>query len=130
LNSHASVITFDNWTVTQKPNCVTLAAKSMTNKEYGYDTAATTTSVYIDSDVFSNSKAVAPADKPWSVCPITACTLKQSDCSTALVSPFDSLLSIDANTPWALRISQTQSSGYPNVAVCYSCTNYGHTVTN
>ena len=105
LNSHASVITFDNWTVTQKPNCVTLTANAMTDKEYGYDAAATTTSVYIDSDVFTNSKAVAPGNMPWSVCPITGCTLKQSDCTAALVAPFDTLLSIDAATPWALRIS-------------------------
>jgi hypothetical protein len=107
LNSHSSVITFDNWKVTQKPNCETLTAKTMEAKEYGYDIAATTTSVYIHSDVFTNSKAVAPSGKPWSVCPITACTLKQSDCIAALDSPFDSLLSIDENTPWALRISQT-----------------------
>jgi hypothetical protein len=107
LNSHRSDITFDNWTVSQKPNCETLTANRMAPKEYAYDTAATTTSVYIDSDVFTNSKSVAPSGKPWSVCPITACTLKQSDCKSALVTPFDSLLSIDAKSPWALRISQT-----------------------
>jgi hypothetical protein len=38
-NSHDSVITFDNWTVTQKPNCQTLTANSVAAKEYIYDAA-------------------------------------------------------------------------------------------
>ena len=29
-NAHDSVIQFDNWTVTQKPNCETLTANSLT----------------------------------------------------------------------------------------------------
>jgi hypothetical protein len=52
--------------------------------------------------------------------------LLQTDCSTALVAPFDTLLTIDAASPWNLKISQTQTTGYPNVNVCYKCNNgYG-----
>jgi len=95
----------------------------MTAKDYAYDTTATTTIVYAaNADIFANSKS--------SACPILSCTLTQTDCSSALVAPFNSLLSIDAADPWNLRISQTQGSGYPDVAVCYSCTNYKHTMTN
>ena len=45
-NSHGSTITFDNWTVTQKPNCATLTANSLANKEFAYNAAATSTTVY------------------------------------------------------------------------------------
>jgi hypothetical protein len=70
------------------------------------------------------------------VCPITSCTVTQSDCSTALVAPFDSLMSVDPSS-FSLKISQTQTSGYPNVVLCYECTNHdgntghtGHSVPN
>ena len=69
----------------------------MTAKDYPYNTALTTTAVYTSAEAFANSKAVA--------CPITSCTLKQTDCSTALVAPFDGLLSIDATTPFTIRVS-------------------------
>jgi hypothetical protein len=68
-NSHSSVIEFDNWKVTQKPNCETLTANTLDNKEFAYNVAATSTTVYTSSQVFSNSKATA--------CPITYCTVKQ-----------------------------------------------------
>lgn len=71
----------------------------MSDKEYAYDTGQTDTSVVTYTDVFSNSKT--------SDCAITSCTLKQTGCSNALVAPFDSLLSIDGSSPWALKISQT-----------------------
>lgn len=45
-NSAGSTITFDNWKVTQKPNCETLSANSLANKEFAYDTSATSTTVY------------------------------------------------------------------------------------
>ena len=117
------------------PNCDTLTAQSspaITAKEYGYDAGATTTIVYYDSQVFANSKATATA--PLVACPILNCVLLQTDCTTALVAPFDTKLTIDAASPWNLRISQDQVSGYPNVAVCYKCNNgYGtynqHTIT-
>ena len=125
-NTANSVITFDNWVITQKPNCETLTLINPAAKDFAYDTALTTTAVYIYSEIFANSKATAVA--PLSACPITSCTLTQSNCADALVAPFDSLLSIEAATPWTLRISQTQVTGYPDVAVCYSCTNYKHTM--
>tara|TARA_B110001469_G_scaffold107116_1_gene107205 strand:+ start:124 stop:489 length:366 start_codon:yes stop_codon:yes gene_type:complete len=118
------VITFDNWTVTQKPMCNTLAVITLTDQEYGYDAGATTTAVYQDSTIFTNSKATATA--PLQACPILGCQLLQTDCVTALVAPFDTKLTIDAASPWTMRISQTQVTGYPNVAVCYKCNNgYG-----
>ena len=119
-NSHGSTVEHDSWKVTQAPNCATLTAGSLTDKVYDYDAGATTTTVYAFTDVFTNSKT--------SACPVTSCTLKQSDCSTALVAPFDSLMTIEGSTPWTFKISQAQASGYPNVVVCYSCTNSGHTV--
>jgi hypothetical protein len=129
LNSHSSDITFDNWTVTQKPNCETLTENSMAPKAYAYEISSTATVVWTYLEAFANTKHTAPSDKPWSICPITSCTVKQSDCSTALANPFDSLISVDPSS-YSLKISQTQTSGYPNVEVCYACTNYGHTVTN
>jgi hypothetical protein len=96
---------------------------------YTYDTSETGTVVWTYEQAFANTKRTAPSGMPWSVCPITSCTVTQSDCSTALVAPSDSLISVDASTH-SLKISQTQTSGYPNVDVCYACKNYGHTVTN
>jgi hypothetical protein len=132
-NAAGSTTTFDNWKVVQKPNCQTLTAIALTNQEYGYNAANTATAVYTHSTVFTNSKATATA--PLIACPVLGCVLLQTDCSTALVAPFDTLLTIDAATPWTLKISQTQASGYPNVAVCYKCNNgYGtkntHTYTS
>jgi hypothetical protein len=115
-------VTHDNWKVTQAPNCATLTAASLTDQVFAYDASATTTTIYSSSAVILNSKS--------SDCPITSCTLKQSNCADALVAPFDTLLTIGATTPWALKISQTQANGYPNVVVCYSCTNFAHTITN
>jgi hypothetical protein len=45
-NTGGSTITHDNWKVTQKPNCQTLSATSMANKDYAYDTSATGTVVW------------------------------------------------------------------------------------
>jgi hypothetical protein len=128
-NTGTSTITHDNWKVTQKPNCETLTAETLSAKDYAYDTSATATVVWTYLEAFGNTKRVAPGGMPWSVCPITSCTVKQSDCSTALVAPFDGLVSVDSST-YSLKMSQTQASGYPDVVVCYACTNYGHTVTN
>jgi len=58
----------------------------------------TTTSVYTSAEVFANNKAG---------CDITTCTLKATGCSNALVPPFDTLITIDAASPWAIKISQT-----------------------
>ena len=68
MNSHSSVITFDNWNVLQKPNCATLAAAGLTNQEFAYDASATNTAVYTNLELFTNSKL--------SACPVSACTLK------------------------------------------------------
>ena len=68
MNSHNSVITFDNWIVTQKPNCATLAAASLTNQEFAYNPSATNTAVYTNLQLFTNSKL--------SDCPVSSCTLK------------------------------------------------------
>ena len=133
-NAAGSTTTYDNWTVVQKPNCNTLTAIGLTNQEYGYDTGATTTAVYDHTTVFTNSKATATG--PLIACPVLGCVLFQTDCVTALVAPFDTKLTIEGASPWTLRISQTQASGYPNVAVCYKCNNgYGsgtnvHTYTS
>jgi hypothetical protein len=97
-NSHSSVIEFDNWKVTQKPNCETLTANILLDKEFAYNAEATSTTVYTSSQVFSNSKAIA--------CPIKSCTVKQQDCSSALVAPFDALLSVDSSD-YSLKVSQT-----------------------
>jgi hypothetical protein len=42
-NGAGSTITYDNWTVTQKPNCETLSANSLAAKDYPYNSALTTT---------------------------------------------------------------------------------------
>ena len=101
----------------------------MSAKDYAYDVDATGTVVWTFVEAFGNTKRTAPGDMPWSVCPITSCEVKQSDCSTALVAPFNTLISTDVSTH-SLKVSQTQGSGYPDVTVCYACTNYGHRVTN
>ena len=106
LNTAGSFITHDNWTVTQKPNCETLTANSMASKDYAYDVGATTTVVWTFAEAFANTKRVAPGGMPWSICPITACTVKQSDCTAALVAPFDGLISVDGSTN-SLKVSQT-----------------------
>jgi hypothetical protein len=66
-NSAGSIITYDNFLVEQKPNCATLAPITLTNKEYAYDASATTTAVYYDSQVYSNSNTTG--------CPILNCSL-------------------------------------------------------
>ena len=97
-NSHSSTVEHDNWKVTQAPNCAsTLTLGSVTDQAFAYDASLTTTSVYTSITAFTNSKT--------SLCPITTCSVKQSDCSTALVAPFDSLLSVDGSSPFALKIS-------------------------
>jgi hypothetical protein len=98
-NAAGSTVTYDNWTVAQKPNCETLAAQSLADKVYDYDTSATSTLVYSSNDAFSNSKA--------SDCPVLSCTLKQTGCSNALVAPFSNLLSLDAAFPFGIKVSQT-----------------------
>jgi hypothetical protein len=70
----------------------------MEAKDYGYDTGATATVIWTYLQAFANTKRTAPNGKPWSICPITSCTVKQSDCSTALVAPFDGLLSVDSSS--------------------------------
>ena len=109
------MITKDNWEIYQQPNCNSLTPNTIASKIYNYDTAATTTIVYDSAAVFSNSLSA--------LCPLSSCSVTQSDCSTALVAPFDGLISIDAADPWALRVTQTQGIGYPDVSVCYSCKN-------
>jgi hypothetical protein len=79
----------------------------MANKEYTYDASETETVVWTYVEAFANTKRTAPSDKPWSLCPITSCTVKQSNCNTALASPFDSLISVDTSS-YSLKISQTQ----------------------
>lgn len=69
----------------------------MATKVYDYDTTATTTIVYDSSQVFTNARSA--------ICPLDSCTVTQSDCVTPLVSPFDTLISIDATDPWSLRVS-------------------------
>ena len=75
-NAAGSTVTYDNWTVTQKPNCATLTANSMTAKDYAYNTGATGTVVYTFVEAFANTKRTAPGGMPWSVCPITSCEVK------------------------------------------------------
>jgi hypothetical protein len=104
LNTAGSEITHDNWTVTQKPNCQTLTAETMADKEYLYDSSATATVVWTYLEAFGNTKRVAPGGMPWSICPISSCTVKQSDCTAALVEPFLSLVSVDSST-YSLIIS-------------------------
>ena len=99
--------------MTQAANCGnTLTKPGVTAKVYDYDTGATATSVYTSANAFTNSK---------NYCPITTCSVWQSNCVTALVAPFNTLLTVGASTPWALTISQTQAAGYPDVTVCYKC---------
>jgi alanine dehydrogenase len=78
----------------------------MEAKEYGYDTLATETVVWTYLQAFANNKRTAPRGKPWSICPIISCTVKQSDCRSPLVAPFDSLVSVDPSS-YSLQISQT-----------------------
>jgi hypothetical protein len=78
----------------------------MANKDYTYDASETGTVVWTYEEAFANTKRTAPGGMPWSVCPITSCTVTQSDCSSALVAPFDSLVSVDPSS-YSLKISQT-----------------------
>ena len=78
----------------------------MASKDYAYDVGATTTVVWTFAEAFANTKRVAPGGMPWSICPITSCTVKQSDCTSALVAPFDGLISVDGSTN-SLKVSQT-----------------------
>ena len=122
MNSASSVINFDDWVVTQNPNCAILTQTGLTDQVFAYDAGATATTVYDSSTLFGNIRT--------SACPITACTLKQTGCSADLVAPFNTLLTIAGTTPFALKISQTQAVGYPNVVVCVTCTNSGMSQTN
>ena len=121
-NTHGSYVEYDTWKVTQAPDCSTLVAGSLTDQVFDYDAGATATTVYTGATLFTNIRSAA--------CPITSCTLQQTGCSAALVAPFDSLITFVNTSPFTLKISQTQAVGYPNVAVCVSCTNSAHTVTN
>jgi len=117
-------VTSDNWKVTQAPSCAaTLTTASITAKVFEYDASETTTTVYTSSEIFTNSKAAA--------CPITSCTVTQGGGSTALVDPFDSLISIRGFSPTInLVVSQTAAVGYPDVTVRVSCTNSVQTLTH
>jgi hypothetical protein len=114
-------VTYDNWTVKQKPNCeiFPLTANTLTDKVYDYDESATSTLVYTSTEAFANSK---PTD-----CPVLSCTLKKSGC---LISRHpDSPFSLDPAFPFGIKVRQNLASGYPLVYFCYSCTNYKHTVS-
>jgi hypothetical protein len=98
-NTHGSFVDHDNWKVTQAPDCSTLVAGSLTNQVFDYSASATATTVYTGATLFTNIRS--------SACPITSCTLKQTGCSTALVAPFDSLITFVNTSPFTLKISQT-----------------------
>jgi len=74
-----------------------LGTTTIPDKEYIYDPSLTNTEVAKYSDWITETL--------FASCPILTCRILQSDCSTALVDPFDTVLSIDTGTPWALRIS-------------------------
>jgi hypothetical protein len=76
-----------------------LGTESVPNQVYPYDASATNTLMLSNDDIFSNTETAK--------CPISTCTLTQSDCTTALVAPFNSLLSIEASTPWNIKVSQS-----------------------
>lgn len=40
-----------------------------------------------------------------------------------MTAPFDSLISIETSSPWTLRVSQTKQDGFPDLTICYSCSN-------
>jgi hypothetical protein len=66
-------VTYDNWTVKQKPNCeTTLTANTLDDKVYDYDASETGTVVWTYEEAFANTKRTG---MPWSVCPITSCTV-------------------------------------------------------
>lgn len=103
-NADGSKVYNDNWKVYQKPDCMTLTTNTLTEKIYAYSSTATNTAVYTYSDVFTNSKST--------LCPVTTCTLKQSDCTTSLSVSQAAVFSIGSNSPWTLRLSQTVVQGY------------------
>lgn len=65
--------------------------------------------------MFTNSKPT--------LCPVTGCTLKQSDCVTDLVSPYDTEITVETRTPWIINVRARVLLGYPAQTVCYSCSN-------
>lgn len=113
-NADGSKVYNDNWTVYQKPDCVTLTTNTLTEKVYAYSSTATNTAVYTYSDVFTNSKST--------LCPVATCSLKQSDCTASLTVSQAALFSIGSISPWTLRMSQTVVQGYATESLCYTCT--------
>ena len=56
-------------------------------------------------------------------CPVTSCTLYESDCTTVLSSP----VSIGSSTPWDITALRNTLAGYSQT-MCISCTNGAQTV--
>jgi hypothetical protein len=92
------------------------SAKSLT---YYSSTSSYYTSyeIYLDSSgwdysygYFSNSMS--------SDCPITSCSLYDSDCST----PRSTDISMDSSSPWDVHADRTVLAGY-SYTICVSCTN-------
>jgi len=76
---------------------LTTTAVAGGTKVYDYDAGADKTKVVDYSEWITEALPNS--------CGITSCKVYQSDCITALVAPFDTLIFTDSATPWTLRIS-------------------------
>jgi hypothetical protein len=85
---------------------------------YAYDSGATTTTMFTNTEVFANTEP--------SNCAMTSCTLYDSDCSTALPGTLSPYITLSGGN--AIMISQTSTAGYALTLFCISCTNGAQTV--
>ena len=51
---------------------------------------------------------------------ISTCSIFQEGCTTPLVSPYDTHITVIASDPFTLKANQKDISGY-TATVCYSC---------
>jgi len=77
-----------------------LEANVLDNKVYNYDTPNTDITVYDNGNAFTNTKAP--------LCGITGCTLWLNDCVTAIPAPMNTFVTVEANSPWNIKVSQTK----------------------
>lgn len=97
-----------------------LGTNSLDDKTYAYDSGATTTVMFTNSAVFTNSNTAN--------CAVTSCTLKASDCTADMPAAISSYITVDGSD-YSIKISQTSSAGYALTAFCISCTNGAQTET-
>jgi hypothetical protein len=92
----------------------------LADKTYAYDSAATTTVMYTNAEVFTNSDTAN--------CAVSSCTLYAEDCSASVPAAISSYVSVDGSD-YSIKVTQTATAGYALTTFCISCTNGAQTLT-